>query len=113
MMSRVSKLEAYAVQWLAYKGNDVAFISKELKIEEQKVTEILEKCENVDNSNKIKTGSGSVKASEKTLMVNETAVKKTKSVSIMTEAASQKNDEILKNMPPVAKHHDAIFRPHG
>lgn len=112
-MSRVSKLETYSVQWLAQKGHDVAFISKELKLSEEKVTEILEKSENVSNENKIKTASDPVKGSDKSLMINETSVKKTKSVSIMTEAASQRNDEVLKNMNPQSKHSEAIFRPHG
>jgi hypothetical protein len=112
-MARSSKIETYAVQWLALKGYDVAFISKELKIEEEKVRSILEKGENIDNNNKIKNGSSSVKAGEQNLMINETAVKRTKSVSVMTEAASQRNDETLKNMQPQAKHSEAIFRPHG
>lgn len=113
-MSRVSKVETYAVQWLASKGHDIAFISKELKITEEKVTSILEKGENVNDNNKIKTGSSKVKGTDKNnLMINETAVKRTKSVSIMTEAASQRNDEALKNNPPSTGRSDCIFRPHG
>lgn len=112
-MARTSKVETYAVQWLAYKGHDVASISKELKIPEKTVLSILEKNENTNNSNKIKTASSKVTGTGQNLMINETAVKKTKSVSVMTEAASQRNDEVIKNMPPQTKNSGVTYNPYG
>jgi hypothetical protein len=111
-MSRLSKTETYAALWLASQGSDVASISKELKIEEKSIVSILEK-HNSTNTDKIKTGSGPTKQNkQKTLMVNETAVKKNKSVSVMTEAASQRNDQVIKNMRSTNNNKN-IFRPHN
>lgn len=111
-MSRLSKTETYAILWLNHTGVSVAEISTELNVSEKSVTSILEKHSET-NRDKIKTGSEPTKKKQsKTLMVNETAVKKNKSVSIMTEAASQQSDQVLKNMRSRLSD-KGIFRPNG
>lgn len=49
------------------------------------------------------------------LMTRHTSAKKNNNVSIMTEAASQLNDELVKNFGPTQSRHgaNAIFRPNG
>jgi hypothetical protein len=49
------------------------------------------------------------------LMTRHTSAKKNNNVSIMTEAASQLNDELIKKFGPTQSRHgaNAIFRPNG
>lgn len=111
-MTRLSKTDKYAILWLSHTGLHSAEISQELKISEENITKVLEKATPMSNDNKISTGSEPVKSNN--LMINETAGKKTKSVSIMTGAASQENDRILKEMKPSSSRHTgAIFRPNN
>lgn len=112
-MSKLTKVDSYAILWLAHSGMDVAGISKELKLPEKSIINLLEKQNGTNETNNVKTGSEPVgKTRPKTLMINETASKKKKSVSVMTEAASQKNDEIIKNINRT--HNDKnIFRPYN
>jgi predicted transcriptional regulator len=114
-MSRLSKTEKYAILWLKYQEKDIAEISKELKITEDKIKNVLEKY---DITNKtINTKSASEPASHsgkrKNLMINETVGKKTKNVSIMTQAASMAFDEKIKKIIPTRKTQTEqnIFRP--
>ena len=113
-MAKLSKTEKYAIQWLAYQGFDVASISKELKISETSINNILEKNQHINADNKVPSGSEPVGKNNKskTLMINETAVKKTKSVSVMTEAASQQGDEARKKIS-VRNNNKNIYRPHN
>lgn len=57
----------------------------------------------------------SKKSKSQDLMIRHTSVKKTNNVSIMTEAASQINDEFKKhsNSNPPKKFNNSIFRPNG
>lgn len=111
-MSRLSKVDSYAIKWLAHTGLTPSEISKELKLSEEQIMKVLEKEAPLTNTDKVKTGSSPVKQ-EKTLMINQTAVKKNKSVSVMTEAASQQNDQELKKPRSAIKHNKDIFRPHS
>lgn len=109
-MAKLSKTEKYAIQWLSYQGLDTASISKELKISETSINNVLEKNQHINGDNKVKSGSEPVKNKSKTLMINQTAVKKTKSVSIMTEAASQQGDEARKKVS-IRNNNKNIYRP--
>lgn len=55
------------------------------------------------------------KSKSQDLMIRHTSVKKTNNVSIMTEAASQVNDEFKKsnNTKPSKRFTDSIFKPNG
>lgn len=55
------------------------------------------------------------KSKSQDLMIRHTSVKKTNNVSIMTEAASQVNDEFRKHTDPKAskRFNNSIFRPNG
>lgn len=110
-MVRLSKVETYAILWLSSTGLDSASISKELKLPEDKIIKVLEKKQPRDNENKIKTGSEPVQG--KNLMINETAGKRNKTVSIMTGAASSAIDNVYKNMPLSNKHSGSIFKPNN
>lgn len=111
MMVKLSKTETYAILWLSHTGLDAAAISKELKLPEEKIIKVLEKKQPMSNDEKIKTGSEPVQG--KNLMINETAGKKTKSVSIMTGAASQAIEQVYKDAPASNKHSGAIFKPNN
>jgi transposase len=114
-MSRLKKVEKYAIQWLAYKGNDSKNISNELNIPEKTVINCLEKHQEISADNAIKTATSSVsKVKNKNLMITETAAKRNKSVAIMTEAASMVGDELkksIKNNTQSNKNNESIYRP--
>lgn len=112
-MSKLSKVDSYAIKWLAHTGLNKSEISKELKISEEQIQKVLEKENPMQNNDKVKTGSSPVKTQNKNLMINQTAGKKTKTVSIMTEAASQHNDQEIKKPRSSNKHSESIFRPHN
>jgi DNA-directed RNA polymerase specialized sigma54-like protein len=102
-----SRTQEYAVHYLHNTMKmDAATIAKELKIKQSDVENIIGKV--VEESPKPK------KISSKDLMISETSAKGTKNVSIMTQAASQMNDELVKhssNQPP--RQQPGIFRPKG
>lgn len=111
MPNKLSKTEIYAIKWLSHTGMDEAEISKELKISETKIKTALEKGQPI-NENKVPNGKEKAKQKPKSLLINQTAVKKTNSVSIMTEAASQKGDEARKKAPGRSTDKN-IYRPHN
>jgi len=95
-----TKIQEYAVKYLHDTMKmDNATIAKELKLKESDVSKILDK----NPTNK--------QSSTKNLMINETSAKKSKNVSIMTQAASMQNDELIKNMNTTNRTQDCIHRP--
>lgn len=111
MPTKISKTDQYAIKWLSHTGMSPSEISKELKISEEKIMQSLEKGQPV-NEDKIPSGSEKAKQKSKSLLINQTAVKKTNSVSIMTEAASQKSDEARRNAK-VRNNNKNIYRPNN
>lgn len=102
----------YAVYYLSDSGMDPAKIAKELKLKVKDVRDIINNKQNDNNStNNIKTTSS--KVTSKNLMITETAAKGTKSVAIMTKAASEVNDEFKKKMSSTQSRtaKNAIFKP--
>ena len=89
----------YATLYLDSLGTKPTKIAKELGITAKVVKEILKQQPKpvAENTNNIKTTSSPVNS--KNLMIRETAVKGTKSVAIMTKAASEVNDEFKKQIP--------------
>jgi len=113
-MPRSSKTEIYSVLWLNYNKRSVAEISKELNLEEEKVIKILEKHNATNTTNKTITASEKIKNKPSNLMINTTANKQSKNVSVMTQAASMAFDEHKKsisNRPN--KNNKNIFKPNG
>jgi hypothetical protein len=114
-MSRLSKAEKYAILWLRYQKKEISEISRELKIEESKIKNVIEKYQLTNNNTNIKSGSEpAVKVQQKNnLMINETSGKKTKNVAIMTKAASALFEEKMKKIPSGRKSQTekSIFRP--
>lgn len=109
-MARQNKTQVYAVQWLNSQNKSPEDIANELKLEVSAVVSILEKHHTQQESTNIKTKKSSSKSN--TLMITETAAKKTKNVAIMTKEASEYNDSVRgsanTNNPQTQK---AIFRP--
>lgn len=101
----------YAVYYLTDSGMDPSKIAKELKLKVKDIKDILKNRELKNQSNNIKTKSS--KVNSKNLMINETSGKGTKSVAIMTKAASEVNDEFKKNIDSTQSRtaKNAIFRP--
>lgn len=80
----------YAVKYLyEIKKMNPIDIATELGLEEAVVDGII---------NQPKEGKKLRPSKSQSLMINKTAVKKINSVSVMTEAASQNNDEFMKKM---------------
>lgn len=82
----------YAIQYLKLTSEmSEKEIAKELGVTENKVLTISKNIEDVKPKPKTRSKSHE-------LMIRHTSAKKTNNVSIMTEAASQYNDEIKKNV---------------
>lgn len=100
-----NRTQEYAVRYLRDTMKmDAPTIAKELKLKQTEVEKILGDEQETPKPKKI---------SSKDLMINETSAKKTRNVSIMTQAASQMNDEMLKAMNNIPKHQPGIYRPKG
>lgn len=112
-MSRLNKTQTYAIMWLNSQNIEPIKIADELKLNLKQVSTVLEK-QSQSGTNNIETKSSPV-SKRKNLMVNETAVKKTNSVSIMTKEASAMNDELQKKIDSssVRRSNDAIYRPNS
>jgi len=90
-MPRINNTQKYAILWLSSSGSTVQEISKELKITEKQVENVLNNSGD-ENKNNIKTKSKPVASSPSgNLMIKQTANKKNH-VAIMTKEASMYND---------------------
>jgi hypothetical protein len=103
-MPKISKEKLYAIQYLLSIGKSIVEITKELKVTDQQVNDIIsESKDKPDQSKKDKT---------KDLRISQTSAKKNNTVSIMTQAASQVGDEFYKNQSTNTKDtSNHIFRP--
>jgi ParB-like chromosome segregation protein Spo0J len=115
-MARLSKLEIYSILWLDYINKSIPDISKELKVDETKIKNVLEKNKKINDpkDTKIKSGSESMgRIQAKDLMIRETIAKKTNNVSIMTQQASAAFEEMQKLSTSTTKNRNDsnIFRP--
>lgn len=113
-MSRLKKVEKYAIQWLSSQGHEILDIANELNLPEETVKNCVEKYKQTNTDNNIKTSSSTVGgAKNKNLMITETFGKKNKGVTIMTPEASSVGDESRKSSPQQKSHRDksAIFNP--
>ena len=100
-MSRISKVQTYAVNWLSQQGKTTDEISEELKLSTDQVKKILEKNNKVNNEGaSIKTTQEPAVSKSKNMMINTTMGKQSKTVSIMTREASEYNDAIKNTLPP-------------
>jgi len=103
-MKKISKINEYAARYL-YEviGMEIKNISEEINISVETLESILENSQ-PPNQN-IKT-----KSSKTNSFIRETAVKGTKNVTIMTEAASQLN---AGNKSNNSKFESSVYRPRG
>lgn len=91
-MSRLSKTEIYAIQWLDHENFSALEIATELKLNEKQVSKALEKVSSVNKPGKIKTVTEPVVKQQTNLFIMESQNKKNKGVAIMTKEASEKAD---------------------
>lgn len=116
-MSRLSKTQNYAILWLNSQGLEALKIADELKLTEKQVLSVLEKGidKKVSENSSVKTAKSPVNSRSKNLMITQTAGKKTKNVAIMTQEASQINDELKKNYNSSSSRYkeNIIYRPNG
>jgi len=112
-MSKLNKIQTYAILWLNSQSIESIKIADELKITVKQVSNVLEKHSKTTNN--IETKSSPVSNKSKNMMVNQTAVKKTNSVSIMTKEASAMHDELQKkaDQRSVRKPNNDIYRPNN
>ena len=107
IMSKLNKMQKYAIQWLNSQHADHESIAKELDITVKQVTNELKDAPQTQTIQKQEPT-----LSAKELMITHTAQKKTNSIAIMTKEASEIADEAKKKMP--SKNTDnikGIFRP--
>jgi hypothetical protein len=113
-MARMGKVQEYAVRWLNSQGSNNEQIAEELKLTEKQVARVLEKTNEVNKENSIKTNTSPVtKITSKELMIRHTSAKKNNSVAIMTKEASEMNDQSKKNNQSHPSFQKNIFRPNG
>lgn len=100
----------YAVYHLVDTGLEPKEIAKKLSITTKIVKDIIKSRPEIKNET-IKTTSGKVTSQD--LMIRETSVKGTKSVAIMTKAASEVNDEFKKQLNNTISRtaKNSIYRP--
>lgn len=109
-MSRLNKSQIYAINWLHSQNKSVDNICSELGLNAEQVTKALEKA-SINTEKNIKTGSEPVAQEPPDLMINRTAGKGNKGVSIMTKEASERNDAMRSKTTSQSSRSDAIFRP--
>lgn len=107
-MSRLSKANLYAINWLHQEGKSAEFIAGELNLNIEQVNNAIEKAQ-INQDNTVKTGSEPV--SQPNLMINKTAGKGKSGVSIMTKEASEKHDAMRSKTLKTPNREDVIFRP--
>lgn len=113
IMSKITKIQTYAIQWLNHINKTTDEIASELDLTIKQVDSVLEKNQKATSDNQIKTSSSVVGDKKKNLMIMETSVKKNRSVAIMTKEASYQVDENRKNAngSQARKTSDSIYRP--
>lgn len=102
----------YSVLYLHGVGRPVPSIAKELGLSQKEVKDIIKSETDEQKNDKIKTTSAPVNS--KDLMITQTSAKGTKSVAIMTKAASEVNDAFkndLNKQVTSRTSRDAIFVP--
>jgi transposase len=98
----MNKTKEYAIKYLLSQKKSPEEIAKELKVS----ISIVKSYQTEEKTKPAKTDK------TKELMIRQTSSKKSNSVSIMTEAASQVSDEFIKNIGPSTKNTNTyIFRP--
>jgi len=121
-MARLSNVQIYAIRWLHSQNTTLDKIVSELDLTEKQILNTLEKfaeAKTEATDQEIRTASEQVSAEKapnpKNLMITQTSGKKTPSVAIMTQAASELADEMKKNMTiqQVPDHKRGIFRPNS
>lgn len=108
-MSRLNKIQVYAIKWLHSQNKNATEIANELGLKEEDVVKNIEKFGTVQENTTIKTAKSSSKS--KNLMINETSAKKNNHVSIMTKEASEYNDSVRAKNQTNPNTQKAIFRP--
>lgn len=111
-MAKLNKTQTYAILWLNQTGKTIDEISSELDITAKQVSSTLEKNSNAGANANIplaKSKAGNIP----NLMINETAAKRNKGVSIMTKEASEVHDAARSKMVPKKRDIEGIFRPKG
>lgn len=106
-MKKLSKLKEYAARYLHEVINmELSEIGKEIGASVESIVGTLGLNEEKAKTNNIKTVT--TKANS---FITETAVKKTKNVTIMTQAASQAGDEAKNKTNLVRQYKNAIYSP--
>lgn len=99
-MSKLSKSSIYAIKYLFSQGLNAEQISAEINLSVESIQSVIE------SENLIKEP-----PTAKDLMINQTAVKRTNSVAIMTKEASMMNDHDRAKFTSQKNSTEHIFRP--
>lgn len=99
-MAKISKNNIYAIKYLVSQGLNSEQIANELGLSSENIQSIIESENLIPKP-----------PSAKDLMINKTAVKKTNSVSIMTQEASMMNDHNRSKMNSTKETPNHIFNP--
>lgn len=111
-MNKITKKDKYAIQFLHQQGSNEADIAKELELDIKQVKRFISKnMKSETTASDSETKSETKKDKTKNLMIRHTSDKKSNTVSIMTQGASQVGDEFYKTMNSSPKNTDSyIYR---
>lgn len=109
-MNKLTKKDKYAIQFLHNQGSTDDYISKDLGLDINQVKRFIKN--NLKATDAPTVTNETVKVDKtKNLMIRQTAEKKSNTVSIMTQGASQIGDEFYKSMNSSPKNTDSyIYR---
>lgn len=108
----MTKNMGYAVLWLSSQGKSVEDISVELGLTKKVVSNVLDKQEPAATTPEVSVSKSGLPNSAE-LMIRHTSDKKNNTVTIMTKAASECNDNNKNKLPlrSTLKAKDCIFKP--
>lgn len=108
-MSRITKIQKYAILWLQSQNMSIENIEKELKLDSKQIMNVIKNSTSKEESSTVTQN----KITSKDLMIRNSQ-SGNRNVSIMTKAASEMNDENKKlNYSNNIKSSPHIYRPHG
>ena len=111
LMNKLTKKDKYAIQFLHSQGSTDDYIAKDLGLDINQVKRFVKNnLKTIADETAVSNESLKVDKT-KNLMIRQTAAKKSNTVSIMTQGASQIGDEFYKTMNSSPKNTDSyIYR---
>jgi hypothetical protein len=110
-MNKLTKKDKYSIRFLHQQGSTEDYIAKDLGLEINQVKRFISKNLKIIDEQSVSDIEQTKTDKTKNLMIRQTSAKKTNTVSIMTQGASQVGDEFYKSVNASPKNTDSyIYR---